>query len=167
MLWYSQSILTGNVKLIKTNIMQEHIDTAEVICGDIDFLSIKAVSDSISAQNLFRFQKKRAGATCRIIDFIDFRLTHRSKSSQQLGNISGSKKLAAGFSGTGCVHGHQIFISIAKGINIMLLHIPKIHIRYAMQKFCKTFISLCNSRAELVAVHIKIIKQSGKAAFGR
>ncbi len=57
-----QRVLAGNVKLIKTNIMQEHIDTAEVVCRDIDFLSIKAVSDGISAQNLLRFQKQRARA---------------------------------------------------------------------------------------------------------
>ena len=49
----------------------------------------------------------------------------------------------------------------------MILHITKVHIRYAMQKFCKAFISLCNGRTELVAVHIKIIEQSGKAAFRR
>ena len=36
-----------------------------------------------------------------------------------------------------------------------------------MQKFCKAFISLCNGRAELVAVYIKIIEQSSEAAFRR
>ena len=58
------------------------------------------------------------------------------------------------------------FMKYAKGINIVILHITKVHIRYTMQKFCKAFISLCNGRTELVAVYIKIIKQSGKAAFG-
>ena len=47
----------------------------------------------------------------------------------------------------------------------MVFHIAKVHISYTMQKFCKALVSLCNGRTELVAVHIKIVEQSGKAAF--
>ena len=167
MLRCGQRVLTGNVKLIKANIMQEHIDTAKVISRDIDFLPIKAVSDGISAQNLFGFQKQRSRAAGGIVHLIDFSLAHCTQTGQQLGNIGGCKELAAGLACPGCVHGHQILIGIAKGINIVILHITKVHISYTMQKFCKAFISLCNGRTELVAVYIKIIEQSGKAAFGR
>ena len=83
--------------------MQEHIDTAKVVSSDIDFLSIKAVSDGISAQNLFGFQKQGARAAGRVIDFIDFSLAHRAKSGQQFGNIRRGKELAAGFSCHRCV----------------------------------------------------------------
>ena len=167
MLRCGQRVLAGNIKLIKANVMQEHIDTAKVVSSDIDFLSIKAVSDGISAQNLFGFQKQRARAAGRVVDFIDFSLAHRAKSGEQFGNIRRGEELATGFSCTRCVHCHQIFIGIAKGINIMILHITKVHISHTMQKFCKAFISLCNGRTELIAVYIKIIEQSGEAAFRR
>ncbi len=93
--------------------MQKHIDTAKVVGRDIDFLPIKAVSDGISAQNLFRFQKQSARAAGRVIDFIDFSFAHRAKSGQQLGNIRRGEELAAGFSYARYVHGHQIFIPVA------------------------------------------------------
>lgn len=58
MLWCGQGILTGDVKLIKTNIMEKHIDTAQIVSSNIDFLSVEAIADGISAQYFFCFQKK-------------------------------------------------------------------------------------------------------------
>ena len=49
----------------------------------------------------------------------------------------------------------------------MVFHIAKVHIGYAVQELGKAFVPLCNGRTQLVAVYIKIIEQSGKAAFGR
>ena len=63
MLRRDEGVLTGNVEFIKTDIMQEHIDTAEVIGRDIDLLSVEAVADGILAENFFSLQKQRAGAT--------------------------------------------------------------------------------------------------------
>ena len=48
----------------------------------------------------------------------------------------------------------------------MILYIAEVHVGYAVQEFCKAFVSLCNGRAEFVAVHVKIIEQPGEAAFG-
>ena len=48
----------------------------------------------------------------------------------------------------------------------MIFDIAEIHICYAVQKFCKAFVSLCNGRTELIAVYIEIIEQSGEATFG-
>ena len=47
----------------------------------------------------------------------------------------------------------------------MVFYISKVHIGYTMKQLCKAFISLCNCRTELIAVHIEIIKQSCKATF--
>ena len=58
MLRGGQCIFTGNIKLIKTNIMQEHIDAAQVVGGNIYFLSIKTIADSIFAKNFFRLQEQ-------------------------------------------------------------------------------------------------------------
>ena len=49
----------------------------------------------------------------------------------------------------------------------MVLHITKVHIGDTMQKLGQAFISLGNSGTQFVAVYIKIIEQSGKAAFRR
>lgn len=66
MLRIGERILAGNIKLIKANLMQEHVNTAEVIGSDIDFLTIEAVADSIPAQKLSTFEQQRAGAAGRV-----------------------------------------------------------------------------------------------------
>ena len=56
MLRIGQRVLTGNVEFIKFDVMQEHIDTAQVIRCDVDFLSKEAVADSVPSQHLFCLQ---------------------------------------------------------------------------------------------------------------
>ena len=71
MLRIQQRIFTGNIELVKTDIVQKHIDSAKVVGGDIDFLPKVALPDSIFAQNALRFQQQRAGAASRVIHLVD------------------------------------------------------------------------------------------------
>ena len=82
MLRCGQCVLAGDVKLIKANIMQKHIDTAKVVSRDIDLLSIKAISDGIFTKNLFCFQKQRTRTTRRVIDLVDLGFANRAKSGK-------------------------------------------------------------------------------------
>ena len=80
MLRCGQCIFAGNVELVKTNIMQEHIDTAQVVSSDIDFLSVKSVSNRILAKNLLRFQKQRTRSARRVYQDVifDTRIMYRN-----------------------------------------------------------------------------------------
>ena len=51
-----QRILTGNVEFVKLNVVQEHIDTAQVIRCDVDFLPKEAITHSVPSQHLFCLQ---------------------------------------------------------------------------------------------------------------
>ena len=57
-----QGILTSNIKLVKADVVEEHVDTAQVVGGDIDLLAVEAVADSVTAQHLHSLQQQRAGA---------------------------------------------------------------------------------------------------------
>ena len=57
MLRRGQCILAGDIKLIEFNIMQEHVDPAEVVSRDIDLLAEESVTDLVPAKDLFSFQK--------------------------------------------------------------------------------------------------------------
>lgn len=48
----------GNVKLVKINVMQEHIDTAEVVCSQVNFLTVKSLTDILFTKDFCRFQKQ-------------------------------------------------------------------------------------------------------------
>ena len=51
-------ILAGNIKLVKAKLVQEYIDTAEVIGRNINFLTIEAVTDSFPAPKLSHLSSK-------------------------------------------------------------------------------------------------------------
>ena len=56
MLRIGQRVLTGNVEFVKLNVVQEHIDAAQVIRCDVDFLSKEAIAHGIPSQHLFCLQ---------------------------------------------------------------------------------------------------------------
>ena len=165
MLRIGQRVLTGNVEFVKFNVVQEHIDAAQVVRCDVDFLPKEAVAHGIPSQHLFCLQQQRTGTAGRVIDLVDFLLAYRTQPGQQLRNIGRRKELAAGLARIAGVHGHQVFIGIAKGINVMLFHIAKVHICHAVQQLHELFIAFGNGRAQLVAVHIVIIKQPCKLSL--
>ena len=55
MLGRNQRILMRNIEFVKINIVQEHIDTAQVVGRQVDFLPEEALPDVLFAQNLRRF----------------------------------------------------------------------------------------------------------------
>ena len=48
--------------LTRPDVVEEHVDTAQVVGGDIDLLAVEAVADSVTAQHLHSLQQQRAGA---------------------------------------------------------------------------------------------------------
>ena len=60
-----QGVLAGDVELVKAHVMEEHIDAAKVVGGDIDLLPEVTELHPVLAQNLGRFQQQRAGAAGR------------------------------------------------------------------------------------------------------
>ena len=146
--------------------MQKHVDTAQVVGGDIHLLAIKTIAHRILAQNLRRLQQQGAGATGRVVSLIDFGLAHSTKARQQNGHLGGSEELATALARIGGVHAHQVFIGIAKGINAVVLDIAQIHILDAQKQLGQTLVALRHCRAQLVAVHIKIVKKALKIVLG-
>ena len=61
-----QRVIAGDVKLIVAHIMQEHIDAAQVIGGDVDFLPVVADTDALRPQNLGGLQQQGARAAGRV-----------------------------------------------------------------------------------------------------
>ena len=49
MLGTGQCIIAGNIKFIKANFVQKHVDTAQVVGGDIHLLAIKTVTHRVLA----------------------------------------------------------------------------------------------------------------------
>ena len=61
-----------NIEFIKINIVQEHIDTAQVVGRQVDFLTEEALTHILFAQNLGRLQQQGAGAAGRVYKDVIF-----------------------------------------------------------------------------------------------
>ena len=84
MLRVHKCIFVSDIKLIVVDIVQEHIDAAKVVGGEVNFLTIKTLTNILFAENLCSFQKKRTGTTSRVVDFVNFCLANNRNSGQQL-----------------------------------------------------------------------------------
>ncbi len=72
MLRVGQRVAVGNIKVIVVDIVQKHVDPAEVIDREVDFLPKESYSYIFLAENLGKLQKKRTGTASRIIYLVDF-----------------------------------------------------------------------------------------------
>ena len=58
MLRRKQRILACYVELVIVDVVQEHIDSAQVICREIDFLAEEALADIVLSQYLRGLQQQ-------------------------------------------------------------------------------------------------------------
>jgi len=72
MLRICKGILTSHIKFIKSYIVKEHINAAEVISCNINFLTIETCSNSIFSKNINSFQKQRTRTAGRIYKEVEF-----------------------------------------------------------------------------------------------
>ena len=62
MLRADQGILPHDAEFVKFNVVQEHIDAAEVVSSQVDLLPEETALDVFLAQNFFHLQKQGAAA---------------------------------------------------------------------------------------------------------
>ena len=165
MLGLCQRIFVGNVELVVIDVVQKHIDTAEVVRCQIDFLTEKALPHVFFAENFCKLQKERAAAASGIVHLIDFGFTHNGEFRQKLGNFLRGKVFAAAFARIACIHAHQELIGVTESVDCIILIVAKFHIADAVEQFDEFFISSCDRRAEFVGIYVNIVKQSLKVFF--
>ena len=160
-----QGIFALDIKLIKIHIVQKHINAAKVIGGDVNLLPEEADFDCIFAHHLQRLQQQRTRTAGRVIDLVDLCLTYGAQPGQQFRHVSGGEELTTGLACVGGIHGHQVFVGITEGVNIMILYGAKVHVVYAIQQLGQALIPLGDGAAQLVAVDVEVIKEAVEVPF--
>ena len=88
MLWISESIAVSDIKIVVVDVVQKHIDAAEVESSEVDFLSIETLPDVFFAQYFGKFQKQRTRTASWIVNLIYFFLANSGDFSQKLTETS-------------------------------------------------------------------------------
>ena len=84
MLWREKCILAGDIELIVVNVVQEHVDTAEVVGGKVNLLTIETLTHIVLAEYLCRLQEQRPRTASRVIDLIDFALAKSCQTGESV-----------------------------------------------------------------------------------
>ena len=165
MLRTEQRIFPHDAELVRGNVVQKHIDAAEIVGRQVDFLPVESVVDVLPAQHLRHFQQQRARTAGGVIDLVDARFADGAKACQQLRNIRRGEILPALFARIGGVHAHQVLIGIAEQIGIHAIGGEQWHLRHTVQQLHQHLVPLGDGFADGLAVHVEIIKQTGEVAF--
>ena len=163
-----QRVPVGDVELLKIDVVQKHVDAAQVVGGQIDFLTEKALPHIVLAQHLGKVQQQRTGTAGGVVYFIDLSLAQHGDARQQFGNFLRGVKLPTGLPGSGGVHLHEVFIGITKQVNGIAPEIPAVpqgQIADGFQQHHQLFIALLDDRSQLVAVDVHLREQPLEVVF--
>ena len=136
-----EGISMSDVEFLIVDVMEEHIDTTEIVGGDVDLLTIKSLTNIVFSEYFSKLEKKRSRSTTRIIDFIHFCLAYGDDLGKELTHFLWSEEFSSRFSGIRCIHTHQILISITKGIDSIITIVSELKIRDRFEELSKFLIS--------------------------
>ena len=150
MLWREKCILAGDIKLVVVNVVQEHIDTAEVVGGKVNLLTIETLTHIVLAEYLCRFEQQRTRTASRVIDLIDFGLSESCQTGEELAHLLWGVILAAALACIARIHTHQVFVGITESIYRIVLVVAKVHLLNATKEFHQFLVSLDDGRSQLI-----------------
>ena len=145
--------------------MEEHIDTTQVVGGEVDFLPKEALTDILLTKYLGRLQQQGTRATRRVIHLIDFGLAEGRQFGEEFGDLLWGVVFAAALACIACIHSHQVFVGIAESIYGVVLVVAQLHLLYATEEFYQFLVPLYDGRSEFVAIDIEVCKQSFEIIF--
>ena len=67
-----ERVITGDVELVKADVVQVHVNAAQVVGGDVDLLTVEAIAHGVRAKHLLRLEQQRAGAAGGVYVPTDF-----------------------------------------------------------------------------------------------
>ena len=154
-----QGVPVCDVELLVVDVVQEHIDAAEIVCRQVDFLPEEPLPDILLAQHLGELQQERPGAASRVVDLVHLLLADNGDSRQQFRDLLRREELPAGLAGGAGVHRHQELVCIAEGVVDRAGDLPQAEIADGVQNPHQLFIALGDGCAQFVAVHVEVAEQ--------
>ena len=162
-----QRVAVGNVEMVVVHIVQEHVDAAQVVRGQVLLLAEKPLPDFILAQHLDRLQQQGTRTARRVVDLVHFALAVGGDAGQQLADLLRCEELATGLAGVRRVHGHQILIRVTERINCVVRKAlrAQVQITDGVEHLHQFSVTFHHGIAELAAVQVQIVEQTAQTGF--
>jgi hypothetical protein len=79
-----EGVAVGDVELLEVDVVQEHVDPAQVVGGQVDLLAEVALADVVVAQDLVELEQKRTRPTGGVVHLVDLGLADHGDPGEQL-----------------------------------------------------------------------------------
>ncbi len=160
MLRLLERVAQCDIELLVVNIMQEHIDTAQVVGRAVNLLPVETLPHILLAYDLRHLQQQRTRPAGGVVHLLHLPLAVRGNLCQQAAYLLRRKELAARLARIAGIHRHQILIGVAKSVNLMLLRRPQVHIANGIQNSRKSLVALLHRVAEFARIDIQVLEQT-------
>ena len=94
-----ESIPVSYIKLLIVYVVEKHIDTTEIVGGDIYLLSEESLTDIFFSENFCELQEERSRTTAWIIDLIYLCFPYGRDLSKELTHFLRREEFTSRFSG--------------------------------------------------------------------
>ena len=147
---FYQRVAERNVELVRIDVVQEHVHAAELVDRRLLLLSEEPAQHLVLAEHLRDLHQERPRTARGIVCLVDAPLAPGRDHRQETGRFLRREELAAGLPRVRGVHLHQVLVSVAKGINRVVLEVPELHFRDAGEEVDQLPVPLVYRRAEVL-----------------
>ena len=82
-----QRVALRDVEFVEVDVVQEHVDAAEVVRREVDLLSEEAAAHLVLAEDFSELQEERAATAGGIVDLVDILLADEREPREELGDL--------------------------------------------------------------------------------
>lgn len=154
-----ERVATADVEVLEVDAMEEHVDAAKVVGGEVDFLTEEVVR--LIAQDLAELQQQRATAASGVVDLVELLAAVDCQQGHETTDLLRGEELATALAGCAGVHGHEELISVAKGVVGGLREtLAEVHVGHGIDDFAQAGVALRHGCAELVAIDVEVAEEA-------
>ena len=164
----NQRVAQLDVELVVVDVVQEHVDAAQVVGGGVDFLSVVHQVGVVPSDGLGELEQQRATATCRVIDRTNLMPIGSSQTRQEFTHLLRGEELAARLACTTGIHGHQKLIGIAEGIDLVVQKVlAQIHVANLQEHLRHVPVARLHIAAQKHAIYVEVAEEPLHVIFRR
>ena len=154
----------GDAEVGEVDVVQEHVEPAQVVGGQVDLLAEEATTHVLLAEHLRELQQQRARAASRIVDAVDALLAHDRDAGQHLADLLRREELATRLARVRGVHRHEVLVGAAEGVD-RGLPVGQVQVPDRLHEPRELIVALGHRAAQLRGVDVHIVEQTPQIRF--
>ena len=114
---FRQGVPQSDVKVREVDVVQEHVDAAQVVRRQVDLLA-EILTATRRPEKLRELQQQRPRARARVVHARHVGAPIQGEGRENLCDLLGRVELAARLARARGIHGHQVLVGITEGIDL-------------------------------------------------